>query len=156
MNIVIERKMLIGIVLLTFCILAGIIVLASKQKSRFVAEAKIISRNGLHWHPELSIYIGGNKQPIPKDIGLGAIHQPIHTHDETGVIHLEMQGIVTNDQTKLGTFFNIWGKQFNKDCIFDTCNGKDGKVKMLVNGKANMEFEHYVMHDKDKIEIRYE
>src|SRR3989344_1201219 len=153
MNIVIERKMFIGIGLLTFFILAGAVLLASKQDSSFVAEANIISKNGLHWHPELSIYINSKKQLIPKDIGLRAVHQPIHTHDDTGVIHMEMQGIVTDDQTKLGNFFKIWGKQFNKDCIFDSCNGKDRKMKMMVNGKQNNEFENYLMHDKDKIEI---
>lgn len=116
----------------------------------------VISRSGIHWHPELSIYIKGQKQEIPANIGLGITEQPIHTHDATGIIHLEIQGLVTKDATKLGQFFKIWGKLFNSNCIFDSCNGPSGKVKMLVNGRDNADFDNYPMQDKDKIEIRYE
>jgi len=116
----------------------------------------IISREGVHWHPELSIYIKGKRQEIPANLGIGVTHQPIHTHDTTGVLHLEIQGLVTKDAIKLGQFFKIWGKLFNSDCILDSCNGPGGKVKMLVNGRENTEFENYPMQEKDKIEIRYE
>lgn len=118
--------------------------------------SEIISSRGIHWHPELSVYIKGVKQEIPANIGIGVTHQPIHTHDATGVIHLEIQGRVTKDDIKLGRFFKIWDKQFNSNCIFNSCNGPDGKMKMLVNGKENTEFDSYIMQDKDKIEIRYE
>ncbi len=118
--------------------------------------SNIISRDGIHWHPELSIYIKGKQQEIPANIGIGVTHQPLHTHDATGVIHLEIQGFVTKDDIKLGRFFKIWGKLFNSDCIFDSCNGPGGKIKILVNGRENTEFENYPMQDKDKIEIRYE
>lgn len=116
----------------------------------------IISKSGIHWHSELSIYINGQKQEIPANIGIGVTHQPIHTHDATGVIHLEIQGLITKDSIKLGQFFKIWGKQFNANCIFDSCNGPGGKVKMLVNGRDSADFDNYLMQDKDKIEIRYE
>lgn len=116
----------------------------------------IISKNGIHWHPELTITVKGQKQEIPANIGIGVTHQPMHTHDATGVIHLEMAGRVTKDDIKLGKFFRIWDKQFNSNCVFDSCNGSDGKVKILVNGQENTEFENYQMQDKDKIEIIYE
>lgn len=104
----------------------------------------------------LSIYINGEKKEIPANLGIGAIHKPIHTHDATGVIHMEMQGLVTKEDTKLGNFFVIWGKQFNSNCIFDTCNGDVGTVKMTVNGQESYEFEDHLMKDGDKIEIRFE
>ena len=119
-------------------------------------ESEIISQSGIHWHPELSIYIKGAKQEIPANIGIGVTHQPLHTHDNTGVIHLEIQGLVTRDDIKIGRFFKIWGKLFNSNCILDSCNGPNGKVKMLVNGRENNDFDNYPMQDKDKIEIRYE
>jgi hypothetical protein len=49
----------------------------------------------------------------------------------------------------------VWGKNFNSSCIFEYCNGPDGKLTMTVNGKENFEFERYVMHDKDQIIIKY-
>lgn len=120
------------------------------------SSSEIVARNGIHWHPELTITIKGQKQEISANIGIGVTHQPVHTHDTTGVIHLEISGRVIEDDIKLGKFFGIWDKQFNSNCVFDSCNGPDGKVKMLVNGQENTEFENYRMQDKDKIEIIYE
>lgn len=120
-------------------------------------ESEILSQDGLHWHSQLTIDIKGQRQNIPTDIGLkGSIHYPIHTHDETGEIHLEMTGVVKKSDTTLGNFFRIWGKRFDRTCIFDSCNGDQGTVRMYVNGKENTEFEKYEMKDKDKIEIKFE
>ncbi|MBI2592729.1 MAG: hypothetical protein HYW37_01020 [Candidatus Colwellbacteria bacterium] len=120
------------------------------------AETDIISKSGIHWHPELSIYIKGVKQEISANIGIGVAHQPIHTHDATGTLHLEFSGLVAKDDVKLKNFFKNWGKEFNSTCVFDKCNGEDGTVKMYVNGRENKDFENYLMKDKDRIEIRYE
>lgn len=109
-----------------------------------------ISRNGLHWHTELSVYVRGEKQEIPPNLGIGAVHQPMHTHTEDaaqGVIHLEFQGLVKKSDVTLGKFLKIWGKDMNS---FGT------NVKMTVNGQENTELENYVMQDGDKIELRYE
>src|SRR3989338_3260646 len=52
-----------------------------------VPESDIISQNGFHWHPEITMYVKGVKKEIPANIGLpagmNAIHQPIHTHDDS-------------------------------------------------------------------------
>lgn len=112
-----------------------------------IPESDIISKNSLHWHPELAIYVKGEKQEIPTGIGLGAVHQPIHTHDSTGVIHLEFPGLVRKNDITLGQFFKNWGKDMRS---FDT------NMKVTVNGKENTEYENYLMQDQDKIEIRYE
>ncbi len=122
----------------------------------FTAENSIVSQTGIHYHPKLDIYIKGQLQTIPADVGIGAVHLPIHTHDTDNIIHLEFSKLVTLDNTRLGEFFKIWGKQFNSDCIFDNCNGPSGTIKMFVNGQPNNDFEKYPMKDDDKIEIRYE
>ncbi len=119
-------------------------------------EGDVVSKQGLHWHPELSIEIKGQKQEIPANIGIGLVHNPIHTHDNSGTIHLELDGLVKKDNIRLNQFFKIWGKQFNSNCIFEFCNGSDGAVKMFVNGQENAEFENYQMKDKDRIEIKYQ
>ena len=48
-----------------------------------VPESDIVSRNAFHWHSELAIYVKGEKQEIPSNIGIGAVHQPIHTHNDS-------------------------------------------------------------------------
>lgn len=108
----------------------------------------------MHIHPELSIYIKDAPQTIPANIGITPnCMGPVHTHDESGTIHLEFPTLV---DVPLKEFFKAWGKKFNSTCIFDYCNGEKGKMKFYVNGKENKKLENYVMHDKDRIEIRYE
>lgn len=121
-------------------------------------ETDIASKRGLHWHSQLSVSIKGQKQEVPANIGIGGgrVMGSTHTHDTSGQIHLEKQGLVTKTDISLGQFFKAWGKQFNSNCILDSCNGPDGTVKLLVNGNENTEFENYSMKDKDKIEIKYE
>ncbi len=129
----------------------------------------MISSKGIHWHPELKIIIRGEAITIPANIGIGMqyagrpLYDPMmsmtnmHTHDDSGTLHWEvMQGPVKKDDVRLANFFAIWGKKFDGNCIFESCNGSEGTVKMLVNGKENTEFENYLVNDKDKIEIRYE
>lgn len=112
-------------------------------------ESEIVSRSGMHWHPELTIYVKGVKQEIPANIGIGAVHQPIHTHDDSdqGVVHMEFSGLARKQDTTLGQFFKNWDKDFYSF---------GATVKMTVNGKENTEYENYLMGDKDKIELWYE
>jgi len=93
------------------------------------------------------------KREIPADIGLPAgmnsAHQPIHTHDDSdqGIIHMEFSGRVLKQNTTLGQFFKNWGKDMRSF-------GQN--MKMMVNGQENTEYENYIMHDKDDIELYYE
>ena len=112
-----------------------------------IPEGEILARSGLHWHPELTIFVKGAKQEIPANLGIGAVHNPMHTHDSSGVIHLEFQGVVRKDNLKIGRFFEVWGKDFME---------LGATVKMTVNGEENTELQNYIMKDGDKIELRYE
>lgn len=154
-----DQKIIGSIALGTVIIIVGGIFLMSESNSPRFPEGEVLTRNGLHWHPTLEVFIDGNKQEIPANIGLGAVHEKIHTHEKDakdGVIHLEMSGVVAKNDTKLSKFFSSWGKVFNTNQIMDKQSGSEGKVKMLVNGTENTEFENYLMKDKDKIEIRFE
>ncbi len=119
-----------------------------------IPESEIITKEGIHWHPELSIYIKGQIQEIPTNAGTPSI---MHTHDETGMLHVHPASkLVRKDDITLGRYFKLWGKKFSSTCIFDNCNSSEGSLKMTVNGVENTEFENYVMQDKDKIVLRYE
>lgn len=119
----------------------------------------VVSQRGIHWHPELSVYVKGIRQEIPPNIGIGEQYRDhptydpmmkmaaIHTHDSSGTLHWEVMDSmapVTKSMVKLGAFLSIWGKTFG------------GQPVMAVNGKPNSELFNYLVKDKDKIEIRYE
>lgn len=140
----------------------------TSSEQTVLPDSGVVSRSGLHWHPQLEIYINGEKQEIPSDIGVGIqyasmpTYDPrmrmtaLHTHDDLPIIHMEFGGVVRENDTRLGNFFQIWGQEFSANQIFERENGPEGTVSMLVNGVPNNEFEHYRMKDGDRIEIRYE
>lgn len=153
-----------------------LVVLLSSSGSSGSGSAKygsgdVISEGGIHWHPELAIYIKGQKQTIPADIGIGRqytssrFYDPmmgmtdVHTHDSSGTLHWEVMDSmapVHKADIRLGVFFQIWGEAFNANQIFAYHNGPDGNVTMTVNGKPNTDFDNYLVHDGDRIEIRYQ
>lgn len=107
----------------------------------------IVARAGLHWHPQLFIYVDGALVEIPQNVGLGAVHQPMHTHEDPPVIHLEFGGVVRSSDLTLGRFFGVWEKDIHSF---------GPNMRMVVNGQENTEFESYVMRDGDKIELYYD
>lgn len=136
------KKSLIITIVVIVIFIGGILLSRSLQKK----DTDIISRNGMHWHPQLQIIVAGEKIEIPQNVGIGAIHSPMHTHEDLPLIHLEFDGLVRSDDIKLGQFFRIWDKDMNS---FGT------NMRMTVNGKENTEFGNYIMHDGDKIELHY-
>ena len=123
------------------------------------SDPNVISTQGIHWHPQIEIYVKGEKQEILANIGIGPQYAgmptfdtsmrmtAVHTHEPDGTIHLEFPARVTKEDTTLGNFFHIWSKDFMSFGSF---------VIMTVNGKENTELENYEMKDGDKIELRYE
>lgn len=124
------------------------------------SDPDILATAGLHWHPRLAIYVKGEKVEIPENIGVGPAYQgkpsygeggmamtPMHTHEDLPAIHLEYGATVRASDITLGKFFEIWGKDMRSF---------GSNMHMTVNGEENTEYENYVMHDGDKIELRYE
>lgn len=137
-------KNLIYIILAIGLLLAGATWWSRSLSSE---DPSVISRNGIHWHPELEIYVGEQQIEIPQDLGLIGLHSPVHTHDDLPIIHLEFAGLVREDDVRLGEFFRVWGKDISSFGIL---------TSMTVNGEENLEFENYLMRDGDKIVLRYE
>jgi hypothetical protein len=107
-----------------------------------------------HIHPELTIIIDGNKQTIPAEIGITpTCMNSIHTHDDTGVIHIESP--VQRDFT-LGDFFAVWKQPFDAMHILDKTAMHAGQITMTINGKSANTFENTILKDKDQIVISYQ
>ena len=88
-----------------------------------------------HIHQHLSILVDGQPQTIPAFIGIpGGPILPrciywLHTHDTTGVIHVESPGQALYT---LGNFFDEWGQPLGPD----QAGPAKGHVTALYNGKV--------------------
>jgi hypothetical protein len=94
-----------------------------------------------HIHAHLTIYVSGARQVVPAGIGIPGPQQVVngfveggkclywlHTHDTTGVIHVEspVQRIYT-----LGQFFDIWGRPLSGSEV----GRATGRVTVFLNGQ---------------------
>jgi hypothetical protein len=91
--------------------------------------------NALHIHQHLDLIVNDTPVTVPADIGINYTARfiaPIHTHDETGIIHVESDEV--RDFT-LGEFFDIWGVRLTKDCLGGYCDKGPRTLKVFANGK---------------------
>lgn len=134
----------IGVVVLFVAVIGGAGYLLQPKAD---SESEVVARGGLHWHPTLEIYVQGEKMEIPANVGLGAVHLPMHTHEDLPIIHLEFSGLVNEQDLRLGNFFKNWGRDMRSF---------GPSMRMMVNGVENMQYETYIMRDGDKIELYYD
>jgi hypothetical protein len=98
-----------------------------------------------HVHSHLQIYVDGIQKLVPYGIGIvpplevqssngekfaggGKAIYWLHTHDESGIVHIESP---VKRTFTLGNFFDIWGQKLNSGQV-----GPDkGNVTAFVNGK---------------------
>ena len=109
-----------------------------------------------HIHAHLDIFINGQPHTIPSQIGItGRCFYWLHTHDESGVIHIESPA--ARDYT-LGQFFDIWNKTSRNNQIFgDIANGKNTPT-VYVNGNkvsAGVNYKDIKLNAHDEIAIVY-
>ena len=76
----------------------------------------------------------------------------IHTHDETGRLHIETP---TQMNAPIGAFFEIWGETFNENQVLYKVADEDSEVVMYVNDELNDDYQNAIIHDNDIIEIYY-
>lgn len=89
-----------------------------------------------HTHSHLDLIVDGVAVVVPADIGIdqvGGVLSPIHTHDTTGIIHVESP---TVDTFTLGEFFDVWGVRFDGHCVGGACDGSGRMLTVYVNGQA--------------------
>jgi len=66
-----------------------------------------------HWHTQLTITSGGNPVTIPGSIGITpTCLEVLHTHDTSGLIHIEPDTAEQGRVYTIGDFFVVWGKPF--------------------------------------------
>jgi hypothetical protein len=107
-----------------------------------------------HVHAHLDVFVSGKRVRIPAGIGIditdpgvkrarlpdgsmafGGIREcaracisPLHTHDDTGILHTESQRTHPN---RLGQFFTEWRVRLTRSCVGGYCRG----MHVYVGGK---------------------
>lgn len=89
----------------------------------------------LHIHSHLDVFVGGTRVVVPAGIGIdpyGRFISPLHTHDTTGVIHVEAPTVQT---FTLGQFFDVWGVRFGGGCLGGYCSARSRKLRVYADGR---------------------
>jgi hypothetical protein len=74
----------------------------------------------VHIHQHLDVFVNGKHEPVPANIGIydGQFLTELHTHDPTGIMHVESP---TKREFDLGQFFGVWGVRLNSNCVGGYC-----------------------------------
>jgi hypothetical protein len=158
----IKRFIVIGLII-AVSIGIGLAVASSKLLSG--SNAAALSIDGIqcnaveqlvfHNHAHLDIFINGQPYTVPSQVGIvpGKCIYWLHTHDDSGIIHIESP--VTRNFT-LGQFFDIWKKKFSNMQIFDnTVSAKDA-MSVYVNGNkvnGDASYRNINLNEHDQIAI---
>jgi len=89
---------------------------------------------GTHIHAHVTMYVSGVKTPIPANVGIASDNSCLywlHTHDDTGVIHIEAPEGVS---ATFGNFLDIWGQRFQQLGYPSQLSAATG-WQVYVNGK---------------------
>lgn len=94
----------------------------------------IEEHSNYHSHVKLDINIDNKPYPIPENIGIIPYEclYWLHTHDNSGVIHIEAP--IENTFT-LGQFLNIWKVFDNSTTVEDMANNSLNITSVPTNGK---------------------
>ena len=87
----------------------------------------------LHIHQHIDIFVHGQPVTVPANAGIYGLFSPIHTHDTSGIIHVESTD--PNATYTLKQFFNVWGVQFNDTQIGGYKNDATNKLTVYSNGQ---------------------
>lgn len=86
----------------------------------------------VHFHAHLDVLIDGKPVPVPDNVGIGATSlSPLHTHDATGVVHVEAPKAA---RFTLGQFFTEWNVRLIGTCLGGLCVDATHQLAVFVNG----------------------
>ncbi|MGH2963344.1 MAG: hypothetical protein ACRDL3_14310 [Solirubrobacterales bacterium] len=110
---------------------------------------------GAHIHPRLAVYLRGEQVPIPVNVGIdpsrpAEMMAGLHTHDSSGVIHVENAAEPT-----LGQFFEIWGVPLSPEQLGPHAASGSEEVRMWVDGQASRDFGDLVLEDGQEIVVAH-
>ena len=89
----------------------------------------------VHYHAHLDVLVDGRPVPVPAGIGIDEARRliaPLHTHNGTGVIHIES---ATDEPFTLGQLFTEWGQPLRSDRVGPVTLGGGTVLRVYRNGQ---------------------
>jgi hypothetical protein len=121
----------------------------------------LLAREALqvHYHAHLDVIVDGQAVVVPAYIGFAVINgstagvTTLHTHDKSGVVHIESPN---HARYTLGQFFTEWGVRFTEACLGPYCSGNGKTLTVSVNGAPYRgDPTKLVFHKHDEIAVEY-
>ncbi len=130
------------IIIGTIVIIGGVSIYYAKTPHQALIQSAALAIDGIgcnpmeqavfHIHAHLDIIINGVYFLVPSQIGIpGNCFYWLHTHDESGIIHIEAP--MHRDFT-LGQFFDIWNKKLGNDQIFNYVANANNSLNVYIDG----------------------
>jgi len=93
-----------------------------------------VEGNVVHIHQHLDLYVNGRHVTVPALIGIdpGHFFSPLHTHDTSGILHVESP---TESAFSLGQFFAVWGVPLSARRIGTLATAGGAQLRSWVNGR---------------------
>lgn len=87
----------------------------------------------VHYHAHIDVIDDGQPVQVPQGLGfVGSSLTYVHTHDTTGVIHMESPAA---EKFTLGQVFTEWGVRLTPTCVGGLCTDNTKVMKIFVDGK---------------------
>jgi hypothetical protein len=133
-----------------------------KDSAAYVAAAGLpynVEMLQVHYHAHLDIVVDGKPVEVPPYLGFVVQGQkvaglaPLHTHDSSGVIHIENKVPAT---FVLGQLFVEWGVRLSATCVGGYCADPTHDLAVFVDGKPYAgDPSQIVLRKHEEIAIEY-
>lgn len=108
----------------------------------------------VHWHAKIDLEVCGEKRDLPGPQDGKMVGGHLYHHHGDNTWHIEGR-IISQDDIKLGRFFDEHEIAFDRDQLMEKKNGdecapgKPGQVKMFANGSPSEAFRDYIPLGKE-------
>jgi hypothetical protein len=90
----------------------------------------------VHYHAHIDVIYKGQPAAIPAQIGINSTcFYWMHTHQTSGIVHIEAPKDSASRGFTLGDFFAVWHQPLNSKQVATFKLGKGDQVKVWVDGK---------------------
>ena len=93
----------------------------------------------VHYHSHLDVIYKGQPVSVPGQVGIPSGSNCVywlHTHDNTGVIHVEAPKESSSRQFTLSDFFAVWNQPLSQSQVATLKLGPEDQMRVWVNGEA--------------------